>query len=147
MISLYNHLRQVYTVVVVQSKQFFLDQRVVAGLGNIYVSEILHRSGISPTKTAAEVAGKSQRIVAAVERIHKFTNEVIFEAIEVGGSTISDFRGVDGSGDLGYFPQQFMAFNREGKLQAGKLWRHNSTYRSIRALDILLSKVSEIITT
>ena len=96
-------------------KTVLLDQRVVAGLGNIYVSEILHRSGISPTKTAAEVAGKSQRILVAVERIHKFTNEVIFDAIEAGGSTISDFRGVDGSGDLGYFPQQFMVFNREGE--------------------------------
>ncbi len=95
-------------------KTVLLDQRIVAGLGNIYVSEILHRSGISPTKTAAEVAGKTQRIVVAVEKIHKFTNEVIFEAIEAGGSTISDFRGVDGSGDLGYFPQQFMVFNREG---------------------------------
>ena len=47
-------------------KTVLLDQRVVAGLGNIYVSEILHRSGISPMKTAAEVAGKSQRIVVAV---------------------------------------------------------------------------------
>jgi len=96
-------------------KTVLLDQRVVAGLGNIYVSEILHRAGISPLKTAADVAGKSGRIVGAIERMWEQTNKVIFEAIEAGGSTISDFRGVDGSGDLGYFPHQFTVFNREGE--------------------------------
>ncbi len=96
-------------------KTALLDQRIVAGLGNIYVSEILHRAHISPLKTAAVVAGKSRRISVAIERIHRQTNEVIFEAIEAGGSTISDFRGVSGSGDLGYFPHRFTVFNREGE--------------------------------
>ena len=96
-------------------KSALLDQRVVSGLGNIYVSEILFRSKISPIKTAAEVAGKSNRINSKLERIFENTNQVIAEAIMVGGSTISDFRGVSGDSDLGYFAQNFRVFNREGE--------------------------------
>ena len=96
-------------------KSALLDQRVVSGLGNIYVSEILFRSKISPIKTAAEVAGKSSKVNTKVQRIFENTNQVIAEAIMVGGSTISDFRGVSGESDLGYFAQQFRVFNREGE--------------------------------
>ena len=96
-------------------KSALLDQRVVSGLGNIYVSEILFRSKISPIKTAAEVAGKSNRVNTKIQRIFENTNQVIAEAIIVGGSTISDFRGVSGESDLGYFAQQFRVFNREGE--------------------------------
>lgn len=96
-------------------KSALLDQRVVSGLGNIYVSEILFRSKISPIKTAAEVAGKSNRVNTKIQRIFENTNQVIAEAIMVGGSTISDFRGVSGDSDLGYFAQQFRVFNREGE--------------------------------
>ena len=96
-------------------KSALLDQRVVSGLGNIYVSEILFRSNISPIRTAAEVAGKSNRVNTKIQRIFENTNQVIAEAIMVGGSTISDFRGVSGESDLGYFAQQFRVFNREGE--------------------------------
>ena len=96
-------------------KSALLDQRVVSGLGNIYVSEILFRSKISPIRTAAEVAGKSNRVNTKIQRIFENTNQVIAEAIMVGGSTISDFRGVSGDSDLGYFAQQFRVFNREGE--------------------------------
>ena len=96
-------------------KSALLDQRIVSGLGNIYVSEILFRSKISPIRTAAEVAGKSNRVNTKIQRIFENTNQVIAEAIMVGGSTISDFRGVSGESDLGYFAQQFRVFNREGE--------------------------------
>ena len=96
-------------------KSALLDQRVVSGLGNIYVSEILFRSKISPIKTASEVAGKSNMVNTKIKRIFENTNQVIAEAIMVGGSTISDFRGVSGDSDLGYFAQQFRVFNREGE--------------------------------
>ena len=96
-------------------KSALLDQRVVSGLGNIYVSEILFRSKISPIRTAAEVAGKSNRVNTKIQRIFENTNQVIAEAIMVGGSTISDFRGLSGDSDLGYFAQQFRVFNREGE--------------------------------
>lgn len=96
-------------------KSALLDQRVVSGLGNIYVSEILFRSKVSPIKTAAEVAGKSNKVNGKIQRIFENINQVIDEAIMVGGSTISDFRGVSGESDLGYFAQQFRVFNREGE--------------------------------
>ncbi len=96
-------------------KSALLDQRVVSGLGNIYVSEILFRSKVSPIKMAAEVAGKSNKVNGKIQRIFENINQVIAEAIMVGGSTISDFRGVSGESDLGYFAQQFRVFNREGE--------------------------------
>jgi formamidopyrimidine-DNA glycosylase len=95
-------------------KTALLDQRIVAGLGNIYVCEILHRSGISPRRLASSVAGKSG-VTRRVERITYNTHAVITEAIDAGGSTLQDFRGVDGDDALGYFPHHFGAYGREGE--------------------------------
>ena len=95
-------------------KSALLDQRIVAGLGNIYVCEILHRSGVSPRRTAANVAGRSG-ISKRVEKLTYNTHEVITEAIDSGGSTLQDFRGVDGDDALGYFPHSFGVYGREGE--------------------------------
>jgi len=95
-------------------KSALLDQRVVAGLGNIYVCEILHRAGISPRRLASSVAGKSG-ISARVERITAATHDVITEAIDAGGSTLQDFRGVDGDEAMGYFIHNFLVYGREGE--------------------------------
>lgn len=95
-------------------KTALLDQRIVAGLGNIYVCEILHRSSVSPRRLASSVAGKSG-ITKRVERITYNTHSVITEAIDAGGSTLQDFRGVDGEEALGYFPHHFGAYGREGE--------------------------------
>ena len=95
-------------------KTALLDQRIVAGLGNIYVCEILHRSGVSPRRLAHGVAGKSG-VTKRVERITYNTHAVITEAIDAGGSTLQDFRGVDGDEALGYFPHHFGAYGREGQ--------------------------------
>ena len=95
-------------------KAALLDQRIVAGLGNIYVCEILHRSGVSPRRLAHSVAGKSG-VTKRVERITYNTHAVITEAIDAGGSTLQDFRGVDGDEALGYFPHHFGAYGREGQ--------------------------------
>jgi len=95
-------------------KSALLDQRVVAGLGNIYVCEILHRSGISPKRSASSVAGKSG-IPLAIERITGSIHEVIIEAIDAGGSTLQDFRGVNGEAAMGYFSHNFLVYGREGK--------------------------------
>lgn len=87
-------------------KSALLDQRVVAGLGNIYVCEALHRSRISPLREARTVPGvRCERLAAAVR-------DVIEEAIAAGGSTLKDFAGVDGA--LGYFQHRFSAYGREG---------------------------------
>ena len=95
-------------------KNALLDQRIVAGLGNIYVCEILHRSGVSPRRMASNVAGRSG-VSKRVERITYNTHAVITEAIDAGGSTLQDFRGVDGDDSLGYFPHNFGAYGREGE--------------------------------
>jgi len=93
-------------------KAALLDQRIVAGLGNIYVCEILFRAGVSPRRTAASVAGKSG-VTERVERVTATTHDVIVEAIDAGGSSISDFVNVEG--ELGYFSHNFQVYGREGK--------------------------------
>jgi len=93
-------------------KSALLDQGTVAGLGNIYVCEILFRSGVSPKRSADSVAGKSG-VSRRIERVTAATHDVITEAIDAGGSTISDFVNVEG--DLGYFSHSFQVYGREGE--------------------------------
>jgi formamidopyrimidine-DNA glycosylase len=88
-------------------KTLLLDQRIVAGLGNIYVCEALHRSGISPLRPAGEIAKSKYPLLVEVIR------EVLGEAIEAGGSTLRDFASTDGA--LGYFQHSFRVYGREGE--------------------------------
>jgi formamidopyrimidine-DNA glycosylase len=86
-------------------KAALLDQSVVAGLGNIYVSEALFRAGISPKRRAGTVTD-----TAALVRAIK---AVLNEAIRAGGSTLRDYRRADGS--PGYFQHRFKVYGREGE--------------------------------
>jgi formamidopyrimidine-DNA glycosylase len=88
-------------------KAALLDQSVVAGLGNIYVSEILHRAGISPLRAANRIAS------SRVGRLVSLTRDVLGEAIAAGGSSLRDFRHADG--ELGYFQHTFRVYDREGE--------------------------------
>jgi formamidopyrimidine-DNA glycosylase len=88
-------------------KQMLLDQSIVDGLGNIYVCEALHRSGIHPARAAGSVSPKRLRRLAPQIR------GVIDEAIEAGGSTLRDF--ASPSGELGYFSKRFSVYDREGE--------------------------------
>lgn len=88
-------------------KTALLDQHVVAGLGNIYVSEVLFRAGIAPRRAAGRIASK--RIAALVPLVR----EVLSEAIEAGGSSLRDHRQADG--ELGYFQHSFRVYDREGE--------------------------------
>ncbi|MBB5685179.1 bifunctional DNA-formamidopyrimidine glycosylase/DNA-(apurinic or apyrimidinic site) lyase [Sphingobium boeckii] len=87
-------------------KLLLLDQRIVAGLGNIYVCESLHMAGIAPTKPGGRIARK--RLDLLVEAI----KEVLAAAIEAGGSTLRDYARPDGQ--LGYFFKQWRVYGREG---------------------------------
>ncbi len=87
-------------------KAALLDQRVVAGLGNIYVSEALFRAGIDPRRLAGEIA--AERIAALVGHI----KAVLAEAILAGGSSLRDHR--QASGELGYFQHAFRVYDRAG---------------------------------
>ena len=87
-------------------KAALLDQRVVAGLGNIYVCESLFLAGISPRRLASTVTGqRAARLVASIQQI-------LAEAIEAGGSTLRDH--VAPSGEIGYFQHRFKVYGREG---------------------------------
>ena len=95
-------------------KSALLDQRVIAGLGNIYVCEILFRAGVSPRRKASSIAGGSG-VSRRVEKITAATHDVITEAIDAGGSTLQDFRGVGGDEAMGYFIHNFQVYGREGE--------------------------------
>ena len=86
-------------------KALLLDQRIVAGLGNIYVCEALYRAGINPRRAG----GRLSR--ASVERLVASIRQVIAEAIEAGGSTLRDYARPDG--ELGYFASSFQVYDRE----------------------------------
>ena len=88
-------------------KAALLDQRVVAGLGNIYVSEALYWAGISPRRVAATVAGgRAERLATAVR-------DVLTRAIAAGGSSLRDY--VQASGELGYFQHHWAVYGRENE--------------------------------
>lgn len=87
-------------------KALLLDQRTVAGIGNIYAAEALFRAGINPIRRAGQVAtGRIHTLVAAVRA-------VLEEAIAAGGSTLRDHAQV--SGELGYFQHRFLVYGRTG---------------------------------
>jgi formamidopyrimidine-DNA glycosylase len=87
-------------------KTFLLDQKVVVGLGNIYVCEALYRSGISPLTEAGSLeVVKASKLVAHIK-------DILIEAIASGGSSLKDYRHTDGS--LGYFQHGFAVYDREG---------------------------------
>jgi len=88
-------------------KAALLDQRLVAGLGNIYVSEALHRAALAPERPAGTLTPKEAAALAGAIR------DVLAEAVEAGGSTLRDYRHTDGS--LGYFQHCFRVYDREGE--------------------------------
>jgi len=93
-------------------KAALLDQRVVAGLGNIYVCEALFRARTSPKRLARSVVGvRAGRLVPAIKAVLK-------DAIAAGGSSLRDYARADG--ELGYFQHRFTVYDREGKPCPGK---------------------------
>lgn len=88
-------------------KAALLDQRVVAGVGNIYACEALYMSRISPLRLASSLTkDEAESLAAAIK-------SVLIKAIEAGGSTLKDYAHTDGS--LGYFQHMFGVYDREGK--------------------------------
>jgi formamidopyrimidine-DNA glycosylase len=87
-------------------KAALLDQRIVAGLGNIYVAETLYRARISPLRLAGDLSEVQAHGLVPIIR------EVLAEAIEAGGSSLRDFR--QANGELGYFSKHFQVYDREG---------------------------------
>ena len=92
-------------------KAALLDQRVVAGIGNIYASEALFRAGISPRRLARTVQGER------AERLARAVTAVLEEAVAAGGSSLRDY--VQADGELGYFQHRWQVYEREGRACPG----------------------------
>ena len=89
-------------------KAMLLDQSLIAGIGNIYGDEILHRAGVDPRRPAAEVNA------AQSKRLHRSIVEVLGEAIAAGGSTLGDAQYVDLMGEGGSYQDQHRVYGRAG---------------------------------
>jgi formamidopyrimidine-DNA glycosylase len=94
-------------------KAALLDQRLIAGLGNIYVSEALFRAKLLPTRAASSIVNKNGSPKPAATLLCQEIRLVLEEAIEAGGSTLRDFAHTDGS--LGYFQHRFKVYDRAGE--------------------------------
>jgi len=94
-------------------KAALLDQRVVAGLGNIYVCEALYRAHLSPRRRAATLATKKGEPANHATRLVAAIHAVLNQAIKAGGSSLRDHRQT--SGELGYFQHSFQVYDREGE--------------------------------
>ncbi|MHB1102325.1 MAG: bifunctional DNA-formamidopyrimidine glycosylase/DNA-(apurinic or apyrimidinic site) lyase [Devosia sp.] len=94
-------------------KAALLDQRAVAGLGNIYVSEALHRAHIRPEVEARKLVLKNGAPSRRLGDLAQGVRTVLIEAVEAGGSTLRDFRAADGG--PGYFQHRFAVYDREGE--------------------------------
>ena len=94
-------------------KAALLDQRTIAGLGNIYVCEALWRAKLSPIRAAGTIAIKGKQATARSDALAEAIRSVIAEAIEAGGSSLRDHIQTDGS--LGYFQHSFSVYDREGE--------------------------------
>jgi formamidopyrimidine-DNA glycosylase len=104
-------LARLFAAKSVSLKAALLDQSLIAGLGNIYVCEALHRAGLSPRRAAATLA---RRDGTATERAHLLAatiRQVLEEALAAGGSSLRDHRKTDGT--LGYFQHSFRVYDRE----------------------------------
>ncbi len=93
-------------------KSALLDQTRIAGLGNIYVCEALHRARLSPLRQAGTLAGAAGAPTRGAKALAKAIRDVLEEAVAAGGSTLRDHRQTDG--ELGYFQHTFAVYDREG---------------------------------
>ena len=94
-------------------KAALLDQRIVAGLGNIYVCEALYRAHLSPKRMASTIADRKGEPNERAERLVEAIKAVLNEAIKAGGSSLRDHRLTDG--DIGMFQHNFRVYDREGE--------------------------------
>lgn len=94
-------------------KTLLLDQRIIAGLGNIYVCEALHSAGILPTRAGGSLVDKKGRPKPELTALVPAIRDVLEAALKAGGSTLRDFRTTDGT--PGYFQHSFAVYGRKGE--------------------------------
>ena len=111
-----DYLREAFAGKKAPLKAALLDQRIIAGLGNIYVCEALLRAGLSPTRLAGSIVKKSD---LRADHLVRHIRDILTEAILAGGSTLQDYRSANGN--KGEFQQRFLVYDREGEpCQKGK---------------------------
>lgn len=93
-------------------KAALLDQTLIAGLGNIYVCEALHRAALSPRRAAGTLVRRDGQATARAHRLASVIKDVLLEAVAAGGSSLRDHRQTDGQ--LGYFQHSFRVYGRDG---------------------------------
>lgn len=93
-------------------KTVLLDQKIIAGLGNIYVCEALWRAGLKPDRAAGTIVDVKGRAKPQLEELTEHIRQVIADAIAAGGSSLKDYIHADGT--LGYFQHTFSVYDREG---------------------------------
>jgi len=93
-------------------KAFLMDQRIVAGLGNIYVCEALFRAGLNPCQAASRLARANGKPTPAARRLAAAIKAVLLDAIRAGGSTLRDYKQADGK--IGSFQNEFAVYGRSG---------------------------------
>ena len=119
------------------------DQKVVAGLGNIYVCEALHRAHLSPKRQASTIATRSGAATPRAGALADAIKAVLNDAIQAGGSSLRDHRQTDG--DLGYFQHSFRVYDRAGdEMPDAEMQGHDQAHRAGDALDVFLSGVPEV---
>jgi formamidopyrimidine-DNA glycosylase len=94
-------------------KAFLMDQRIIAGLGNIYVCEAMFRAALDPFKPAGRLAAKNGKPAPGAARLVAEIKAVLEEAIRAGGSTLRDYQDTDGN--AGNFQRSFFVYGREGE--------------------------------
>ena len=125
-------------------KAALLDQRVVAGLGNIYVCEALFRAQLSPRRLAATLATKKAEPTDHARRLVSAIHAVLNQAIKAGGSSLRDHRQT--SGELGYFQHSFQVYDREGeKCQTAGCGGIVQALHPERTFDLLVPEMPEVI--
>jgi formamidopyrimidine-DNA glycosylase len=107
------YLRSVFAGKKTPLKAALLNQGLIAGLGNIYVSEALHRAGLSPKRMAGTLATNRGAMRGRAELLAISIRDVLQEAVAAGGSSLRDYAHTDGS--LGYFQHRFRVYDREGE--------------------------------
>jgi formamidopyrimidine-DNA glycosylase len=95
-------------------KAFLMDQRIVAGLGNIYASEALFRAHVSPNRAASSLSDRRGRPTERASRVVTAIRDVLCQAIDAGGSTLRDYRNADGAS--GAFQNSFAVYDRAGRI-------------------------------